>query len=140
MLYTGLTYCGHPLSCAAGVAAIEAYDDERLIERSRRLGASMFERLKALEARHSIVGDVRGGDGLFAVIELVRDRRTREAPATWPESPPLLKQLVRDALQRNVSFAIRGNLILLAPPLVIGEDELGDALALLGELLAAVHF
>jgi taurine--2-oxoglutarate transaminase len=52
----------------------------------------------------------------------------------------LLKQLVRDALLRYVSFAIRGNLILLAPPLVIGEDELGDALALLGELLAAVHF
>ena len=42
MLYTGLTYCGHPLSCAAGVAAIEAYEDEGLIERSRRLGAQLF--------------------------------------------------------------------------------------------------
>src|SRR6476619_1747941 len=50
MLYTGLTYCGHPLSCAAGVAAVEAYAAERLIERSRRLGAMMLERLKALQA------------------------------------------------------------------------------------------
>jgi taurine--2-oxoglutarate transaminase len=140
MLYTGLTYCGHPLSCAAGVAAVRAYADERLIERSRSLGASMFQRLQALQAKHPLIGDVRGGDGLFAVIELVRDRTTREMPAAWPESPPALKTLVRDALNRNVSFAIRGNLILLAPPLVIGENELADALTLLDELLAAVRF
>ena len=100
----------------------------------------MFERLKAFQAKHSIIGDVRGGDGLFAVVELVRDRRTRGYPAAWPDSPPALKHLVRDALQRNVSFAIRGNLILLAPPLVIAEKELGDALTLLDELLAAVQF
>lgn len=140
MLYTGLTYCGHPLSCAAGVAAVEAYADERLIERSRRLGAQMSSRLESMRAKHSIIGDVRGGDGLFAVIELVRDRKTRESPANWPESPPALKNLVRDALNRNVSFAIRGNLILLAPPLIIAEDELADALALLDTLLAAVQF
>jgi taurine--2-oxoglutarate transaminase len=140
MLYTGLTYCGHPLSCAAGIAAISAYDDERLMERSRSLGAQMFERLRTLQARHAVIGDVRGGDGLFAVIELVRDRATREAPSTWPAAPEALKNLVRDALHRNVSFAIRGNLILLAPPLVITENELGDALTLLDELLAAVRF
>jgi taurine--2-oxoglutarate transaminase len=140
MLYTGLTYCGHPLSCAAGVAAVEAYGDERLIERSRRLGAQMLERLKALQSKHSIIGDVRGGDGLFAVIELVRDRNTRELPSAWPESPTALKHLVHEAMNRDVSFAIRGNLILLAPPLVITENELGDALNLLDELLATVKF
>jgi len=100
----------------------------------------MLAQLKALQAKHTIIGDVRGGDGLFAVVELVRDRATRESPAAWPDSPPALKGLVRDALQRNVSFAIRGNLILLAPPLVITENEFGDALSLLDELLAAVHF
>lgn len=140
MLYTGLTYCGHPLSCAAGVAAVRAYADEQLIERSRSLGAQMFARLKTLQAKHPVIGDVRGGDGLFAVIELVRDRATRESPSTWPAAPEVLKTLVRDALARNVSFAIRGNLILLAPPLVIGENELADALTLLDELLAAVRF
>ena len=74
------------------------------------------------------------------MVELVRDRDTRESLAPWPDSPPALKQLVRDALQRDVSFAIRGNLILLAPPLVIAENELADALTLLDELLAAVQF
>jgi taurine---2-oxoglutarate transaminase len=138
MLYTGLTYCGHPLSCAAGVAAIEAYENERLIERSRRLGAQLLERLRTLQARHATIGDVRGGEGLFAVVELVRDRVTRAPLGEWPEVHPALKKLVQDAMARNVSFATRGNLILLAPPLVIGENDLQDALTLLDQLLATM--
>ena len=94
MLNTGLTYCGHPLSCAAGVAAIQAYEEEGLIRRSRTLGAWMFERLRAMQARHAVIGDVRGGHGLFAVLELVRDRATREPLRPWPEVHPALKSLV----------------------------------------------
>jgi taurine--2-oxoglutarate transaminase len=136
MLYTGLTYCGHPLCCAAGVAALETYASEGLIERSRRLGATMKRELDALAARHPVIGDVRGGHGLFAVVELVRDRATREPIALWPLGAPALASLVDAALEQGVSFATRGNLILLAPPLVIGERELADALALLDRLLA----
>lgn len=139
MLYTGLTYCGHPLSCAAGVAALEAYENEQLIARSRVLGAQLFKHLQRLQQRHAIVGDVRGGDGLFAVIELVRDPVTKAAPSPWPEAHPALKKLAKDALARNVSFAIRGNLILLAPPLVIMENELQEALSLLDELLSEMR-
>lgn len=135
MLYTGLTYCGHPLACAAGIAAIEAYEQQDLIARSRRLGAQLLRSLRSLQERHPVIGDVRGGDGLFAVIELVRDRRTREPASEWPDAHPALRQLVKAALDRNVSFAIRGNLILLAPPLVIMESELQDALGVLDGLL-----
>lgn len=138
MLLTGLTYCGHPLACAAGVAAIEAYEQEGLIERSRVLGRSMHERLQGLQRQHSVIGDVRGGHGLFAVAELVKDARTREPLAPWPTLHPAMKQLVTLGRDRGVSFAIRGNLIILAPPLVISENELTDALdvldCLLGEL------
>jgi len=136
MLYAGLTYCGHPLSCAAGLAALEAYEDERLVERSRGLGASLFSELRRMQTRHPVIGDVRGGHGLFAVIELVADRATREPLAPWPQTPPALKALVDAAMAEGVSFATRGNLILLAPPLVIEERELADALALLDRLLA----
>jgi taurine--2-oxoglutarate transaminase len=135
VLYTGLTFCGHPLSCAAGVAAIESYQEERLIERSRRLGAAMFAQLQQLQARHAVIGDVRGGHGLFAVVELVRDRVSREALAPWPQLPAALERLLAEALRHGVSFAARGNLLLLAPPLVIAERELADALALLDRLL-----
>ena len=139
MLFTGLTYCGHPLSCAAGVAAVEAYENERLIERSRRLGAQMLAALRAMHARHAVIGDVRGGRGLFAVVELVADRATREPLAPWPATPAPLAALVRDGLAAGVSFATRGNLLLLAPPLVIGEQDLADGLALLDRLLTR-HF
>jgi taurine---2-oxoglutarate transaminase len=135
MLYTGLTYCGHPLSCAAGVAAVEAYEQEGLIERSRRLGAQLFRELQKLQQRHPIVGDVRGGHGLFAVVELVRDRASKAPLSAWPDAHPALVKLVKDALARNVSFATRGNLILLAPPLVIEEKELQDAVSVLDALL-----
>jgi taurine--2-oxoglutarate transaminase len=135
MLLTGLTYCGHPLSCAAGVAALESYHDERLIGRSRRLGAQMLVQLESLRARHALIGEVRGGHGLFAVVELVRDRSSRAPLAPWPELHPALKTLLADALAQGVSFAARGNLLLLAPPLVISERELGEALALLDRLI-----
>jgi len=139
MLYTGLTYCGHPLACAAGVAALAAYADDGLIERSRTLGARLFEDMQDLQARHPVIGDVRGGHGLFVVIELVADRATRAPLAPWPQTPPALKALVDEAMSAGVSFATRGNLILLAPPLVIEEAELADATALLDRLLAR-HF
>jgi len=142
MLYTGLTYCGHPLSCAAGVAALESYLEEGLIERSRKLGAAMLGELRRMQQRHVTIGDVRGGQGLFAVLELVRDRATREPLAPWPQQHSAIGELLRKALREGVSFAARGNLLLIAPPLVIRERELTDALdlldRLLGELTVAV--
>jgi taurine--2-oxoglutarate transaminase len=136
VLGTGLTYCGHPLACAAGVAAIDAYRDERLIERSRRLGADLRRELEALAARHPVLGDVRGGHGLFAVLELVSDRASRTPLAPWPQTPAALASLLQAAMAEGVSFGSRGNLILIAPPLVIDEQDLARALALLDRLLA----
>jgi taurine---2-oxoglutarate transaminase len=138
MLNAGLTYCGHPLACAAGVAAIAAYRDEQLMARSRRLGEVMLQRLREMQVRHAVIGDVRGAGGLFAIVELVTNRVTRAPLAPWPAVHASLARFVATARERGVSFAVRGNLIVLAPPLVIGENELERALdimnALLGEL------
>ena len=65
--------------------------------------------------RHAAIGDVRG-DGAFWVVEF--------AQASWPETLRVLTALVDAALARGVSFAVRGDLILLAPPLVITDGEL----------------
>ncbi len=140
MLNTGLTYCGHPLACAAGVAAIEAYRDENLIARSRRLGGVMLQRLRAMQDRHAVIGDVRGARGLFAIVELVKNRETREPPAPWPALHPSLARFVAVARERGVSFAVRGNLIILAPPLVIEENELEHALDVMDALLGEIDF
>jgi taurine--2-oxoglutarate transaminase len=139
-LQTGLTYCGHPLACAAGLAALQAYEDEGLVERSRALGARMLAALRAMQDRLPAIGDVRGGHGLFAVVELVRDRATREPVCRWPQTHPSLEAFVRQGRAEGVSFAVRGNLVLLAPPLVIREPDLWDALALMERLLASLEW
>jgi taurine---2-oxoglutarate transaminase len=139
-LQTGLTYCGHPLACAAGLAALQAYEDEGLVERSRVLGARMMAGLRAMQERLPVAGDVRGGHGLFAVVELVKDRATREPVSPWPQTHPSLEALVRRGRAEGVSFAVRGNLVLLAPPLVIREEDLMSALALLERLLASLEW
>jgi taurine---2-oxoglutarate transaminase len=139
MLWTGLTYCGHPLSCAAGVAAIESYEREGLIARSQALGRGMFARLLEMQSRHTVIGEVRGGHGLFAVVELVRNRASREPLSPWPEMHRELQGLLRSALDAGVSFAARGNLVLLAPPLVIEEKDLADGLDVLERLIGELE-
>ena len=99
------------------------------------MGAELLAELKRMHAQHAVIGDVRGGHGLFAVIELVADRVTRAPHAPWPQQPPALKALVQAAMAEGVSLATRGGLIILAPPLVISERELADAMALLDRLL-----
>ena len=96
----------------------------------------MLRALRAMQQRHAVIGDVRGGHGLFAVVEFVEDRATRAPLAPWPQVPALLKSIVREGLVEGVSFAVRGNLLLIAPPLVIDERDLADALALLDRLIA----
>jgi taurine--2-oxoglutarate transaminase len=140
MLFTGLTYCGHPLACAAGLAALQAYEDEKLIERSRKLGGRLFAELCAMRDRVDVIGDVRGGHGLFAVVELVKDRATREPVSPWPQSHPSLTTFVDRSREEGVSFATRGNLIILAPPLVIEEEDLMDALALMERQLGGLEW
>jgi taurine--2-oxoglutarate transaminase len=76
---------------------------------------------------------------LFAIVELVSDQNSRAPLAPWPQTPPQLTVLVQKARARGVSFAARGNLIILAPPLVIEERELTDALSLLDRLLTEME-
>ena len=120
MLYTGLTYCGHPLACAAGIAAIEAYAErrpDRAIAQSGR--TAVPANCRKLQSRHRVIGDVRGGDGLFAVVELVRDRAEQGTvepmargasgiEATGPEGAGP-QCLVRDPRQSDPAGAAAGD-------------------------------
>src|SRR5438874_284624 len=73
----GLTYSGHPLACAAGVASIEAFREEGIVENAAAMGEVLAEELPRLAERHPSIGDVRGR-GLFWGVELVRNRESRE--------------------------------------------------------------
>src|SRR5213593_1775067 len=136
VLWVGSTYSGHPLACAAGAAAVAAYRDEGLIERAARVGERLLSEVRKVGERHPSVGDIRG-KGLFAGIELVKDRRTKEMLERWNGPSSALANTLRAALlQRDVYVFCRWNMLFVAPPLVVTEDELATGVRAVDEVLA----
>jgi len=123
-LSAGLTYSAHALACAAALATIRAYEEEGVFENARKVGAHLGRRLEQLKANHSVIGDVRY-IGLFAGIEFVRDRQTKE--------PLDLAPLKRFLLERGVYVFNFKNILFIVPPLIITEEELEEGLNLVEE-------
>jgi taurine--2-oxoglutarate transaminase len=132
-LVTGLTHNAHPISLAAALATLEVLRDEKLVERAARLDVILARGLAALASRHQVVGDVRSL-GLYGVIELVKDRATRE-----PLEAPV-KELARAALERGIRVATRWNYIYIAPPLCIDEADLAYGLDVLDGEMGTLPF
>lgn len=134
----GLTYSGHPLACAAAVACIGIYKEERLIARARRLGDEVIApALHAIRERHPCVGDVRGL-GAFWAIELVRDRITREPLVPFNASGPAdapMAEFATACKQRGLWPFVVSNRMHIVPPLIIDEQDLRDGLAIIDEAL-----
>ena len=133
----GLTYSGHPVSTAAAVATIEVYKEEKLVENAKAMGVMLKEGLEELKARHPSVGDVRS-IGLFAVIELVKDRETKEPLAPWNAKPwemGVMAQVPGALRERGMYTFVKWNWIFAVPPLSINETELHHGLRILDEVL-----
>jgi taurine--2-oxoglutarate transaminase len=131
----GLTYSGHALACAAGIATIDAYESEDLVGNAARMGAILGRELEALKAKHPSIGDVRGR-GLFWGIELVKDRTTKEMLEQWNgPSSALANGLKGELLKRNVYVFCRWNMLFVAPPLIIIEDTLRIGVTAIDEAL-----
>jgi len=126
----GLTYNGHPLSLAAAIANIRVLQEDGLIERARAMGRVMAGRLRDLGEAHPCVGDVRS-IGLFGVIELVRDRTTREPMAPFNSSSPEMEALRKALLERGLFVYTHWHTILLLPPLIINEEQLAEGFEIL---------
>ena len=92
VFYGGLTYNSHPLACAAALATIAVYEEDNLIENARRMGTVMRGLLEDLESRHPSVGATRN-IGLFGIVELVRNRETREPMAPFNCTSPEMQAL-----------------------------------------------
>jgi taurine--2-oxoglutarate transaminase len=134
----GLTYSGHPLACAAGVASIEAFREEGIVENAAAMGEVLGDGLEALADKHEAIGEVRGL-GLFYGVELVKDRETREPlvpfNASGGERAPMAK-IVGTALDSGLYLMTHWNVIIVAPPLTITREELAEGLAMLDDALA----
>ena len=140
MLWCGLTYNAHPLACAASVATMEVFKEENLVQRAKDMGKVLMSELEALKDKHQSVGDVRGL-GLFTVIELVKDRETREPMVPWNATGPdaaLTKEINKRLIAGGVATFVRWNWIFVVPPLVITEEELKEGLGVIDEVLTFV--
>lgn len=127
------TYSGHPTCCAVALKNIEILETEGLVERARRSGERLLNRLRTLEAIDG-VGHVRG-QGLIAAVEVVADKNTKTL-----FSPELgVTQRLTDAmLARGLCTRVVMDCICLAPPLMIEDDLIDRTVDIVGEAVSAV--
>ena len=129
----GGTYGGNPVAAAAALAVLDKIEREDLLARSRALGERVRARLRAMQERHQVVGDVRGR-GMMNAIELVRDRATKE-----PIDGETGARIIQECLRNGVLVIKAGtydNVIRLLPPLTIDEGLLEEGLQVLDDALA----
>lgn len=138
VLQCGLTYSGHPLACAAGVACLQFYDDAHILDQVAVTGRLLGEILEDLKAKHACVGDVRY-IGLFSAIELVRDKKTKEPMVSYGGDPAgVMKGIIGKLAERRFMTYSHENMILVAPPLVITPAQLEEEMKKMDEVLAQV--
>ena len=135
----GHTYEAHPLTLAPGVAAIEEYRRLDLLAKSRKDGEYLLTRLREIAARHPSVGEVRGL-GLFAAVELVKNRTTK-APFNTEDDKvagrPLVVDQVTAAMMKEGVFCIGWvSHLVIGPPLIVSRAELDHGLEVLDRALA----
>lgn len=137
-LLCGLTYSGHPLSCAAGVATLDVYKEDHILDNVRAMGKILGELEEDLKDKHACVGDVRY-KGLFSAVELVKDKATKEPLVDYnADKENLMGKICGMLKAKGFSTYTHENIIIVAPPLIIKEDELRTAMTMLDEVLTEV--
>ena len=119
------------VGCAAALATLDVIEDERLLDRATRLGEHALVRLREMQRRLPLIGDVRG-IGLLLGVELVD-------PATGAPAREAAERVLYECLAAGLSFKVgQGNVLVLAPPLVIADDDLDRALDIVESAIATL--
>lgn len=137
VLWGGLTYGAHALGCAAAIACINVYREDKLIERAKAMGQFLGEQLESLKQKHPSVGDVRS-IGLFSLVEVVRSRQTKEPMAPFNASAAQMGPMaeLNKFFRANGLYAfVRWNNFFVNPPLCISKDELLEGLCIIDRAL-----
>ena len=138
LLSCGLTYSGHPLACAAGIACLDYYEKANIKENVLKVGKLLGEKLEALKEKHACVGDARY-IGLFSAVELVKDKATREALVPFgKDDEGIMKKIVGALKERGFMTYSHENMVFINPPLIITEAQLSEELEKLDEVLSIV--
>lgn len=138
LLSCGLTYSGHPLACAAGVACVNYYSKANILDNVNKVGAVLAEKLDTMREIHPCVGDTRH-IGLFSCVELVKDKATKEALVTYGKDPEgIMGKIVGMLKDRKFMTYSHENMIFICPPLIITEGQIKEELLKLDEVLRIV--
>lgn len=130
VFYGGLTYNAHPMSLAAAAATLRVLKEDDLVGNSMRMGKIMSELHQELMVRHPSVGDVRS-IGLFGIIELVKNRVTREPMAPFNSTSSKMAQLGAYLKEQGLATFIHWNNLFTNPPLCITEEQLRESFAII---------
>ncbi len=133
--HSGLTYNAHPISLAAAIANIRVMQDDHLIEHSAAMGQVLHRMLTDLGEQHPSVGEVRS-IGLFGILELVRDRQTKEPMTPFNGNSPEMVALRKNLLDHGLYLYTHWHTALIIPPLIINEEQLAEGFAILDKALA----
>ena len=138
LLACGLTYSGHPLACATGLACVAEYEKQNIAEHVADIGKVLSTKLNAIKAAHPCVGDVRA-IGLFSSVELVKCKETKEPLVPYGKDPEgVMKGILKKLFAKGFMTYTHENMILVMPPLIITEEQLTEELKKLDEVLADV--
>ena len=130
----GYTYSGHPVGAAAALAALEETKRLNVVDNAAKRGTQLFEGMCVLADRYEIIGDVRGGHGLMAAMELVADRDSKA-----PANPALGLTMQKAAYKAGALIRVSGPNVILSPSLIISEDEIDVVLGAVEEGLKAIN-
>ena len=130
------TFGGNPISSAAANATIEQIVDGKLVDNAAAMGKILRDGLEAMKAKYSIIGDVRGR-GLMLGVELVKDEKKGDRTPAVDATLRLFEETKKRGLIIGRG-GLWGNVLRVAPPLIVGKAEVDDALKILDESFAAL--
>jgi len=128
----GGTYVGNPVGCVAALHVLDLIEREHLLDRSKAIGARLKEAFSGFQDKYDFIGDVRGL-GAMVAMEFVKDRSGKQ-PA-----PEIATAIVKAAMKKGLLLlkaGVEGNCVRCLAPLVITDEQLEEAIEIIGESLA----
>jgi taurine--2-oxoglutarate transaminase len=138
VLWLGLTYSAHPVSCAAAVEVLKIYEDENMISNAAVMGAYIEQQVEHMKQQHPCIGDFRN-TGLLGCLELVKNRTTKEPMAPFnakADEMVIMNKVAAKIKELGMYTFVRWNYIFIAPPLCITKEQVDEGLQIIHEALA----
>jgi taurine--2-oxoglutarate transaminase len=136
-LALGLTYSAHPVSCAAALEMLKIYEDDDLIENTRRMGDYMDLEAEKMKQKHPSIGDYRN-TGLLGCFEIVKNRKTKEPMAPFnakPEEMAVMNKVAAKIKELGMYTFVRWSYVFVAPPLCVTKEQIDEGLAIISKAL-----